>query len=295
MQNPAGNFALEEYLLRHVADDEVIMYLWRNEKTVVIGRHQNVWAEVNLPELSSAGGHVVRRLSGGGAVYHDLGNLNFTFVAHVSNYDVARQTSVILEAVRSLGFDASLTGRNDLCVDGRKFSGHSFYKSGDRCFHNGTILLDTDPEMMQRVLNVSAIKLQSKGVKSVRARTVNLCEIDPSLECDTMINALCSAFEAEYGMKAEMWDVAACDELEALESRFCDHEWTYNRQCSFTEKISRHCSWGNVDLQLKVERGVIVDCDVFTDALDTSIPDTLKKSLVGSLYDVEFVEKMLYL
>ena len=174
--DPRHNLALEEYLLQGVKSGECILYLWQNQRTVVIGRNQHAENECHIQALEADGGYLVRRLSGGGAVYHDLGNVNFTIVTTRENFDVDRQTEVILRAVQKVGLRAEKNGRNDLTVEGRKFSGHSYYKSGSQCFHNGTIMVDVDKEPLEKYLNISLLKLRAKGVKSVRSRVANLRE-----------------------------------------------------------------------------------------------------------------------
>ena len=138
--DPFYNLAIEQHLLDIVPKGSCILYLWQNKHTVVIGKNQNCWKECKMQELADDGGRMVRRLSGGGAVYHDLGNLNFTCVTHKEDYDVARQLDVILTALHALGIHAEKSGRNDLHVDGRKFSGNAFYDNGSRCFHHGCTL-----------------------------------------------------------------------------------------------------------------------------------------------------------
>ncbi|MBP9987982.1 MAG: lipoate--protein ligase, partial [Ruminococcus sp.] len=140
--NPYHNLALEEALLKSVKPEECILYLWQNRQTVVIGRNQNALAECKVQKLEADGGFLARRLSGGGAVFHDLGNLNFTFLACADWFSKEIQTDIIIDAIRSLGIDAEKNGRNDLTVNGQKFSGHAYYKTKDKCYHHGTIMLD---------------------------------------------------------------------------------------------------------------------------------------------------------
>lgn len=202
-KNPYQNLAVEEYLTLHTEPEECILYLWQNQHTVVIGKNQNCWKECKVNYLEEDGGNLVRRLSGGGAVYHDLGNLNFTFCVQKENYDLSRQMDVVLEAVQSFGIDAQKTGRNDITVNGRKFSGNAFYKSGNFCYHHGTLLVSADKEKMSKYLNVSREKLKSKGVDSVRSRVANLREFEESLTIDGLADALVKAFSKIYGIKAE--------------------------------------------------------------------------------------------
>lgn len=201
--NPYENLGVEEFFLHTVENNELIFYLWQNDKTVVIGHNQDPQAEVNLEELRKIGGFSTRRLSGGGAVYHDKGNLNFTFVTRDCNYNKDRQTKVIMNAVGSLGFDVIKSQRNDLLIDGRKFSGHSYYHYKDRWFHNGTILVNTDFDIMLKVLTPSKEKLEHNGVISIRARVVNLSELLPSVNIDKVKQALVECLEKEYGLRIQ--------------------------------------------------------------------------------------------
>lgn len=159
--NPYLNLATEEYLLDTVKPGQLILYLWQNERTVVIGKNQNCMEGMPVP--AARGGRRVsgRRLSGGGAVFHDLGNLNFTLPgAPPPDYDLSRQMSVILEAVRGLGIDAQKSGRNDVTVDGKKFSGNAFCKKGNNSYHHGTLMLRVDTEKVSSYLSVSEKKLR---------------------------------------------------------------------------------------------------------------------------------------
>lgn len=279
--DPHRNLALEEYLTATVPEETCILYLWQNAHTVVIGRNQNAWQECRTALLQQEGGVLARRLSGGGAVYHDLGNLNFTFSLRAEDYDLRRQQTVLLEACRSLGVEAELSGRNDILADGRKFSGNSFYSHAGRAFHNGTLLLNVDMENLGRYLNPSQVKLESKGVASVRSRVVNLTQLVPSLTKDDMEQALVRAFGRVYGLtpqplRAEDFDRAA---LEAGYQRFHSDGWTYGEKIPFTASFATRFDWGEITLQLRVEGGKVREAAVYTDALDESFAHPLAESL----------------
>ena len=194
--DPYHNLALEQYLTDTVPADTCILYLWQNRHTVVIGRNQNAWQECRTALLEQDGGKLSRRLSGGGAVYHDMGNLNFTFSLPTAEYDLHRQQRVIVEACRSLGIEASFSGRNDILAAGRKFSGNSFYHHNGCSFHNGTLLVSVDMANLGKYLTPSQRKLQSKGVASVPSRVVNLSELHPGLRISQMQQAMAQALSA---------------------------------------------------------------------------------------------------
>ena len=196
--SPYENLALEEALLHRVGKGELILYLWQNERTVVIGKNQNPWKECRTALLSEEGGHLARRLSGGGAVFHDLGNLHFTFLMPAQDYDLPRQLTVIQRACRSLGIPAERSGRNDLLADGRKFSGNAFYKHNGKAYHHGTLMVDVDLDRVQRYLSPSKAKLAAKGVESVRSRVVNLREFVPTLTVEQLADALIAALAEVY-------------------------------------------------------------------------------------------------
>ena len=285
--NPFINLATEEYMTFRAAEGEVTMYLWQNANTVVIGKNQNPWRECRVESMREGDCKLARRISGGGAVYHDLGNLNFTFIAREGEYDIPKQTEVILEAVRLLGINAEKTGRNDLTIDGMKFSGHAYYQSNGYCYHHGTIMFNVDPTPLGEYLNVSASKLKSKGVKSVRSRITNLINHKPDVTLEELKKALYDAFAKVYGGEVERFDIPTAEsdpELKALIDKYSSEEWRFGRKIPFTTSISERLDWGGVDVELQVEGGVIKDCGIFSDSLETEVFGVLKEKLIGCKY-----------
>ena len=201
--DPFFNLAVEEYLLQNTDEGCCTLYLWQNQNTVVIGRNQNAFKECRTTLLEDEGGKLARRLSGGGAVFHDLGNLNFTFLVPTADYDLDKQLKVIELACEKLGVKVERSGRNDILADGRKFSGNAFYKNGPRAYHHGTLMVDVDREKMGRYLNPSKAKLSSKGVDSVRSRVVNLKELAPDTTIEMLSQELAEAFGQVYGLPYE--------------------------------------------------------------------------------------------
>ena len=284
--DPTYNLALEEFLTKNVVEDDIILYLWQNERTVVIGKNQNYWSEVNAPAAEADCVTVVRRLSGGGAVFHDLGNLNFTFILRKENYDVQRQLSVIIDALGNLGIKAEKTGRNDIEADGRKFSGNAFFKSSAGWYHHGTLMVDVDKEKLGKYLNVSTAKLQSKGVKSVKARVVNLKELREDITIEMLCEELYKAFGRIYGCDPIEIGPEEIDwaEVENLQERYSSWEWTKGRKIPFTVQIEKRFAWGNIDLQMNVDGGIIKDAICYSDAMNENIGEEIARKLIGTEY-----------
>lgn len=280
---PYWNLALEEHLLFRCEEDERILYLWQNEKTVVIGRNQNAARECAVELLERDGVHLARRNSGGGAVYHDLGNLNFSFFAHEKHDDTQQQTRVVLEALRSLGIDAAFSGRNDILVNDRKISGSAFFRSGAFCCHHGTVMVDVDQSAVERYLRPSAAKLEGKGVPSVRSRVVNLRERNPAVTIDALKQALCTAFESVFAGKVEPFVLTQEDlhDVEQRREKFADPRWIYGTTQPSSHTLSHRFSWGEITLRFRVENGKITDVQIETDAMEPDLPEQLKKKLVG--------------
>ncbi len=284
--NPFHNLATEQHLLEIVPNGSCILYLWQNKNTVVIGKNQNCWKECRLQQLEDDQCILARRLSGGGAVYHDLGNLNFTFVAHRADYDVSRQLDVILTALQLLGISAEKSGRNDLLVDGRKFSGNAFYEKGDRCFHHGTLMVNVDKEKLSKYLQVTPGKLAGKGVDSVQARVVNLKQMKPDLTIEQLQQALLRAMELVYGCEIEQLDHAILDTaaMKHHEETFASDGFRFGRRIPFTWEITNRFAWGEIQLQCEVNGGQIKGALIYSDALDTGLVETIATQLQGCAF-----------
>ena len=289
--DPYVNLAAEEYLTMNAEDGVMTLFLWQNAHTVVIGKNQNPWRECNVEAIKRDSIYLARRMSGGGAVYHDLGNLNFTFIAKDGLFDIARQTDVILLACRLLGINAVKTGRNDLTVTGRKFSGHAYFSSGGFNYHHGTIMMDVKGDDLSKYLNVSAAKLKSKGVESVRSRVTNLREhVDGALgEADTkelilaMQDAMVRAASREYGCEAETEDLPEIPQT--LLDKYASEEWRLGTRIPFTKEIEHRFEWGGVEIQLEMKGEYIRNCRIYSDALETEVFDTIEDLIKDCRYD----------
>ena len=284
--DPYYNLAIEQHLLETVDAGTCVLYLWQNENTVVIGRNQNPWAECRTTLLEEEGGQLARRLSGGGAVFHDLGNLNFTFLVPQGDYDLDRQLGVITEAVRRLGLHAERSGRNDILAEGRKFSGNAFYKNGTQAYHHGTLLVEADMEKLGRYLVPSRAKLQSKGVESVRARVVNLRELNPEISIPGLKAALRDAFEAVYGLNTQVIRPEELDAeaIAALTARNRSWEWNYGQRLPFSFQCEGRFDWGGVQLAFQVEHGTVQQAKVYSDAMDWALAPRAEALLTGSRF-----------
>lgn len=284
--HPYKNLAVEEYLLLHCEPQECILYLWQNQNTVVIGRNQNAWKECKVESLEKNGGHLARRLSGGGAVYHDLGNLNFTFLVSKENYSIDRQLEVIVKAVQKLGAKAEKSGRNDILIDGKKFSGNAFYEQEQHCYHHGTLMMNVNKEMLSKYLTVSKEKLQSKGVDSVKSRVTNLVDYIPDLTLEALKKALREAFEEVYGLTSNECKMEDLDqkEIKMRTKHFSSWDWRFGRKIDFQYEISKRFSWGQMNIQFQVDKGKISDVNVYSDSLKPMTIEKLPKYLKGIRY-----------
>lgn len=280
-EDPYQNIATEKYLLETVPQGCCILYLWQNKNTVVIGRNQNAWVECRTTLLEEEGGKLARRLSGGGAVYHDLGNLNFTFLVPTEDYDLPRQLEVIRVACAKAGIHVEASGRNDLLVDGYKFSGNAFYHSQGHSYHHGTLLIDVDMDKLSRYLTPSKAKLEAKGVASVRSRVANLNTFCPTLTCQQMRQYMQEAFGEVYGVAPETIVATRAQEtaVEKYTAELSDWQWLYGPKLPFSFSCEARFDWGSISLQLQAEAGIIRTAQVYSDAIEWEIADRVAKAL----------------
>ena len=284
--DPYENLALEE-LLFETQGEGATFYLWQNERTVVIGRNQNAWRECRVELLESEGGKLARRSSGGGAVFHDLGNLNFTFLLPKEHYDLVRQLGVIQKAAAKFGIETSFTGRNDLVLTatGEKFSGNAFRFSNSVALHHGTILISADFSRLGRYLAPSQMKLESKGVKSVVSRVTNLGLQNPALTVETMKQALMEAFEEEYGAyEPHSWDLIDKEKLEQKRQTYASWDWKFGTTPAFNVSLENRLDFGCFELLMNVKNGIVESATCYTDAMDASLAARVEAMLTGCNY-----------
>lgn len=289
--DPYFNLALEEYLLSLAEPNKIFLYLWQNDHTVVIGRNQNPWVECRTELLQSEGGKLARRQSGGGAVYHDLGNLNFTFLCPEKEYDLHKNLSVIDHACRYAGLSPAFSGRNDLLVDGKKFSGNAFFHTKGYVYHHGTLLIRSDIERLERYLSPPKAKLESKGISSVRSRVINLSQLTPELNCNTMKSNMIQAFATVFGrLPIQLYlTEEEITTVELLSQKYSDHDWLFGKPFPFTCSIDGRLPLGTIQLQLQVQNGIIVDLQVYTDAIDHQIPYRIRQALCGCQFQLDAI------
>ncbi len=291
--NPYLNLATEEYLFKNLPKDTLILYLWQNENTVVIGKNQNPWAECNCELLKNENGLVARRLSGGGAVFHDLGNLNFTFIASEENFDIKQNFEIIKTACNLCKIEAEISGRNDILVNGKKFSGNAFYHSAGKAYHHGTLLLNVDSEKLARYLTPNTEKLKAKGVKSVKSRTVNLCDIVPDLTTEKMQNAIITAAENLLNLKAEKLKEIPENDIKKTADLFGSWDFVFGNSLPFNLTVSKRLEFGVCELNLNLKNGKISEVKFFTDALDETLSERLENCLLGCEFSYENIKKCL--
>ena len=297
--NPYYNLAVEEYLFSH--SDEDIFMLWQNAPTVVIGKNQNAYAEVDVEHAKHHGVLISRRITGGGAVYHDLGNVNYTFITSDNKakaLDYEYFTKPIIAALSAFGLKCELSGRNDLLCEGRKFSGNAQHSANGRILHHGTLLFDTDLEDMSHMLRIDKEKLEYNAVKSHKSRVVNLKSL---LNADVSTEDFIHAIEKHVleNMGAEKTEIGGNQMIASLFARNQSDEWIYSDKRYLTNyKIFRRKKYpfGIVKVEMKLDREIIDDIVISGDFFERESVEELEKLLCGRrVGDLEGIDVSLYI
>ncbi len=268
-----------------------ILFLWTNDKTIVIGRNQNVFRECNLDYCSENGINISRRFTGGGAVYHDKGNLNYTFIGTSDIYDVKQNYKIIKKALNNLGIDCELSGRNDLTSQGRKFSGSAFYNSKYASMHHGTLLIKSSSEDISKALTPDIKKLKSKGVDSVRSRIINLSEINSEINSKKLSKEIISVFEKEYNSEnIEYLPQFSHTDFEKNIKLLKSTEWIFNQKLESSIELENRFEWGSIEIEMNIEGQTIRDIEIYSDTLFYDIPIKIKKSLLNQNLDKKNID-----
>lgn len=291
--NPAYNIALEAYAFRELRDEDELFILWINEPTIVIGKHQNAIEEINKAYTDKHGIHVVRRLSGGGAVYHDLNNLNYTIISNKAEegaFDFKTFSQPVIETLADLGVTATFTGRNDLDINGKKFCGNAqaYYKG--RMMHHGCLLFDVDMTVLGNALQVSKDKIESKGVKSVRARVTNILdELPEKITVQEFSERLLDKMKASYPDMTEY--VLSDEELTEIkklaDEQFGTWDWTYGKSPDYTIKRSVRYPAGKLTSYVKVEKSMITGLKIYGDFFGIKDISDIEEELIGLRYEYQ--------
>ncbi|MEN3931460.1 lipoate--protein ligase [Microvirga sp. W0021] len=301
--NPWFNLAVEDCIFRQLPADQCVLFLWQNADTVVIGRSQNPWKECNTRIMEQDGIKLARRQSGGGAVFHDLGNSCFTFMAGKPGYDKTVSTGIILEALKALGIEASASGRNDIVVETpegqRKISGSAYKETSDRGFHHGTLLLHSDLSRLAHYLNPDPKKLLSKGITSVTSRVANLDEFIPDIDHARICQAVSQAFFKHYGRTAEVEYISPekTPDLPRFEEQFAfqsSWQWNFGDAPSFSHLMDTRFPWAGIELHFDVDRGgEISRAQIFTDSMNPTPLEGLAEMLPGTVYRPDAMQEKL--
>ena len=299
--DPRINLAIEEYVLKNMdVDKDSFLLFYINEPSIIIGRNQNTVEEINTEYVDENGIHVVRRLSGGGAVYHDLGNLNYSFITKddgESFRNFKKFTEPVIKALAEMGVTAELLGRNDILVEGRKVSGNAQFATHGRMFSHGTLMFDTEIERVVSALKVKKDKIESKGIKSIRSRVANISEFmeEPMTIEQFRMNILKSIFEGEE--KIQYWELTEedWDNIRALSAeRYGNWDWNYGKSPKFNMQHSHRFPVGGVDVRLQVEKGNIIDdVNIYGDFFGVGDVALVEDSLKGVQYDRESISNAL--
>ena len=298
--DPWFNLAVEDTIFRSMPANQRVLFLWRNADTVVIGRAQNPWRECKTDRMAEDNVKLARRQTGGGAVFHDLGNTNFTFMAGKPEYDKSVSTAIVLDALRRIGINGTENGRNDLVLQDelgmKKFSGSAYRETIDRGFHHGTLLLSADLSRLANYLNPDIKKLEAKGITSVKSRVINLDSIKPDINHDQVCQAMIAAYSDYYkesSVVPELISPQHFSNLPGFEQKFelqSSWDWNFGQTPPFNHRMDERFSWGGVDVYLDVEKGMIKQANIFTDALDPTPMEQLALALNGKSYNPANIE-----
>ena len=289
--DPYRNIAIETFLFRHPSDSTVLL-LWQNSDCVVFGRNQNTSIEANALKMAELNVLPVRRYTGGGAVFHDLGNLNYSFISSAENQDIECWKNILLQALDSLGIRAEYSGRNDILANRKKFGGTAWMEDDNRFLYHGTIMISADCRRMCEVLTPAVQKFEGKQIRSVAARVGNLNELIADLSPGIVRNALIEAFQN------------ACDrvqiecepdnaEIETLTDQLKSNRWIHgeNDSCSFS--IVRRINHETVEIRVHADRDIIQSVKVCTDGMDTGLKQEIELKLIGKHASAEEIDTVL--
>jgi len=299
--DPSINLAIEEYVLQNFGEKDTYLLFYINEPSIIIGRNQNSIEEINTDYVEEHNIKVVRRLSGGGAVYHDQGNLNFSFITKDdgdSFHNFAKFTEPVVQALNKMGVPAELIGRNDLLIEGRKFSGNAQFATKGRMFSHGTLMFDSEIEHVVEALNVSKEKIESKGIKSIRSRVANITEfLDEKITMEQFKETILKfIFDVDdvgdvptYELSEQDWE----NIYELSKDRYQKWEWNYGKSPAYNQKVSHKFPAGLIDVRLDVKKGIIENCKIYGDFFGLGDVGDIEEKLIGSRHERQSVEKAL--
>ncbi|MED4001579.1 lipoate--protein ligase [Priestia aryabhattai] len=297
--DPRINLAIEEYALKHLDINETYLLFYINEPSIIIGKNQNTIEEINTKYVEDQQIHVVRRLSGGGAVYHDKGNLNFSFITKDdgnSFHNFKKFTEPVVEALKKLGVNAELSGRNDLMAEGRKISGNAQFSTKGRMFSHGTLLFDSEIENVVSALKVKKDKIESKGIKSIRNRVANISEfLEQKVTVEEFREMLLRyIFDGEeniteYKLTEKDWETIH----QISKERYQSWDWNYGKSPKFNLQHSHRFPVGQIDVRLEVNKGKIDACTIYGDFFGVGDVQEVQEKLTGVRYEKASIEQAL--